>query len=142
MSEEEWRSVIAVHLYGCSFVSRARPPFFRGQQSGSFVHMTFHDPPDRQFRQANYSRQDRSWRARKQHRSISARYKRAIQLHCSVCLEPHDDSIPANTPQEKERCRSCRKMGSPQSSPPRRVVSRRPALDHRQIFAVRAMRSC
>lgn len=40
MSEEEWESVLQVHLHGSYHVSRAAAPHFRAQGSGSFIHMT------------------------------------------------------------------------------------------------------
>jgi NAD(P)-dependent dehydrogenase (short-subunit alcohol dehydrogenase family) len=40
MSEEEWNSVLQVHLHGSFHMSRAAAPHFRTQAFGSFVHMT------------------------------------------------------------------------------------------------------
>ena len=40
MSEDEWAQVIAVHLNGSFYMSRAAAPYFREQESGAFVHMT------------------------------------------------------------------------------------------------------
>jgi len=40
MTEDEWTSVIQVHLFGYYFVSRAAAPHFKAQGSGSFVHFT------------------------------------------------------------------------------------------------------
>ncbi|MBI2315986.1 MAG: SDR family oxidoreductase, partial [Betaproteobacteria bacterium] len=40
MSDEEWDSVIKVHLYGSYYVSRAAALHFKEQGSGSLVHMT------------------------------------------------------------------------------------------------------
>jgi NAD(P)-dependent dehydrogenase (short-subunit alcohol dehydrogenase family) len=40
MSEEEWNSVLQVHLHGSFHMSRAAAPHFRAQAFGSFVHMT------------------------------------------------------------------------------------------------------
>ncbi len=37
---EDWLSVIAVHLNGSFFVSRAAAEHFRNQQSGAYIHMT------------------------------------------------------------------------------------------------------
>ena len=38
MSHEDWRAVIDVHLNGSFNVSKAATPYFREQQSGSFIH--------------------------------------------------------------------------------------------------------
>lgn len=40
MTEDDWDSVIKVHLYGAFNVSRAAAEHFRKQESGTFVHMT------------------------------------------------------------------------------------------------------
>src|SRR5690606_5323421 len=54
MSEDEWRAVIAVHLDGTFFVSRAAATYFRSQESGAFVHMTSTTGLIGNFGQANY----------------------------------------------------------------------------------------
>ncbi len=40
MTPEEFDAVVKVHLYGAFYVSRATIPYFRAQESGSFIHMT------------------------------------------------------------------------------------------------------
>lgn len=55
MSNEEWDSVIKVHLYGSFNVSRAAAPVFREQQGGSFVHMTSSSGLIGNLAQANYA---------------------------------------------------------------------------------------
>ena len=40
MTEDDWLSVIAVHLNGSFFVSRAAAEHYRKQESGAFVHIT------------------------------------------------------------------------------------------------------
>ncbi len=40
MSEDEWRSVIDVHLHGSYFMSRAAIDHFKSQSSGAFVNIT------------------------------------------------------------------------------------------------------
>lgn len=40
MSDDEWESVLNVHLFGSFYTSSAAAQFFRNQSSGSFVHMT------------------------------------------------------------------------------------------------------
>lgn len=54
MSEEEWDSVLQVHLYGSYHMSRAAAPHFRAQASGSFVHMTSTGGMIGNIGQANY----------------------------------------------------------------------------------------
>lgn len=40
MTDDDWDSVLKVHLYGTFNVSRAAAPHFRERQTGAFVHMT------------------------------------------------------------------------------------------------------
>lgn len=54
MSEEEFDSVIAVHLKGSFNTSRAAAPIFKEQGSGCFVHMTSTSGLVGNFGQANY----------------------------------------------------------------------------------------
>ncbi|MDP6352481.1 MAG: SDR family oxidoreductase [Alphaproteobacteria bacterium] len=55
MTENDWDSVIAVHLKGSFNVSRAAATRFRAQQSGAFVHMTSTSGLVGNFGQANYA---------------------------------------------------------------------------------------
>lgn len=55
MTEEDWDSVIKVHLYGSFYVSRAAAEHFRKQESGTFVHMTSTSGLVGNPGQANYS---------------------------------------------------------------------------------------
>jgi len=55
MTEEDWDSVISVHLKGSFSVSRAAATVFREQQSGSFIHMTSTSGLIGNFGQANYA---------------------------------------------------------------------------------------
>ncbi len=55
MTEEEFNSVIGVHLKGAFNVSRAAAPHFKGQASGAYVHTTSTSGLVGNFGQANYS---------------------------------------------------------------------------------------
>ncbi|AQV97430.1 3-hydroxyacyl-CoA dehydrogenase [Cupriavidus necator] len=55
MSTAEWQAVLDVHLNGAYFVSRAAAPYFKEQQSGTFVHMTSTAGLVGNFGQANYA---------------------------------------------------------------------------------------
>ena len=55
MSEDDWLSVINVHLNGSFFVARAAAEHFRAQQSGAYVHMSSTSGLIGNFGQANYS---------------------------------------------------------------------------------------
>jgi NAD(P)-dependent dehydrogenase (short-subunit alcohol dehydrogenase family) len=54
MEPDEWRAVIDVHLHGSFNISRAAAPYFRQQQSGSYIHMTSTAGLIGNFGQANY----------------------------------------------------------------------------------------
>ncbi|WP_210496856.1 SDR family oxidoreductase [Microvirga antarctica] len=55
MTDEDWDSVLKVHLYGSYNVSRAAAEHFRKQESGTFVHMTSTSGLVGNPGQANYS---------------------------------------------------------------------------------------
>ena len=55
MTPEQWLSVIAVHLHGSFFVSRAAAELFKEQQRGAFIHMTSTSGLIGNLGQANYS---------------------------------------------------------------------------------------
>lgn len=55
MTDDDWNSVLQVHLYGSYNVSRAAAEHFRKQESGTFVHMTSTSGLVGNPGQANYS---------------------------------------------------------------------------------------
>src|SRR5471030_45993 len=55
MSEDDWLSVISVHLNGSFFVSRAAAEHYRAQESGTFVHITSTSGLIGNIGQANYA---------------------------------------------------------------------------------------
>ncbi len=55
MTENDWDSVIAVHLKGSFNVARAAATVFRGQESGAMIHMTSTSGLVGNFGQANYA---------------------------------------------------------------------------------------
>lgn len=55
MTEDDWDSVIAVHLKGSFNVARAAATVFRGQESGAMIHMTSTSGLVGNFGQANYA---------------------------------------------------------------------------------------
>lgn len=55
MDREEFEAVIRVHLLGSFHVARAAAPYFREQQSGSFVHFTSASGLIGNYGQANYA---------------------------------------------------------------------------------------
>jgi NAD(P)-dependent dehydrogenase (short-subunit alcohol dehydrogenase family) len=92
MSEQEFDSVVSVHLKGSWNVARAAAPHFKAQQSGAFVHMTSTSGLIGNFGQANY-----------------CAAKMGI-VGLSKCIAPFAftrmvSSIPTNTPEGMERTR-------------------------------------
>ena len=55
MSAVDWDAVIKVHLYGAFYMSKAAAPYFKDQESGSFVHFTSTSGLVGNFGQANYA---------------------------------------------------------------------------------------
>ena len=55
MSAVDWDAVIKVHLYGAFYVSKAATPYFKDQESGSFIHFTSTSGLIGNLGQANYS---------------------------------------------------------------------------------------
>jgi NAD(P)-dependent dehydrogenase (short-subunit alcohol dehydrogenase family) len=111
MTEEEFDSVIAVHLKGSFNVSRAAAPHFKTQASGAYVHMTSTSGLVGNFGQANYS----------------AAKLGIVGLSKSIALDMHRfgvrsnavapfawtrmiDSIPTNTPEQQKRVEGLKKL--------------------------------
>ncbi len=55
MSVVDWQTVINVHLNGSFYMSKAAAPYFKEQNSGSFIHFTSTSGLIGNFGQANYS---------------------------------------------------------------------------------------
>ena len=55
MSAVDWDAVIKVHLYGAFYVSKAAAPYFKDQESGSYVHFTSTSGLVGNFGQASYA---------------------------------------------------------------------------------------
>ncbi|MXW90885.1 MAG: SDR family oxidoreductase [Rhodospirillaceae bacterium] len=55
MTEDDWDSVISVHLKGSFNIARAAATVFRGQESGAMIHMTSTSGLVGNFGQANYA---------------------------------------------------------------------------------------
>jgi len=111
MSDEEWDSVIKVHLYGSYYVARAAAPHFKEQQSGVFVHMTSTSGLIGNFGQANYSAAKLAVVALSKSIALDMR-KFNVR---SNCIAPFAwsrmiDSIPTETDAEKARVARMKQM--------------------------------
>jgi NAD(P)-dependent dehydrogenase (short-subunit alcohol dehydrogenase family) len=144
MSEEEFDSVISVHLKGSFNVSRAAAPYFREQQSGSMVHMTSTSGLIGNFGQANYAAAKLG----------IAGLSRSIALDMSRfnvrsnCISPFAWSrligtIPQGTDAERERVKKIQQMTPEKIAPMAVYLLSEEAKDVTgQIFVVRNNEIC
>ena len=118
MSHEDWRAVIDVHLNGTFNVSKAATPYFREQQSGSFIHFTSTSGLIGNIGQANYSAAKLGIVGLSQ--SIALDMARAGVR--SNCIAPFawsrmTASIPAETPEQKQRVERLKTMSADKIAP-------------------------
>ena len=139
MDPKDWTDVIDVHLNGSFYISRAAAPFFREQNSGSFVHMTSTSGLIGNFGQANYSAAKLGIAGLS--KSISLDMKRFNVR--SNCIAPFawsrmTNSIPSTTEQEKARVERLKKMTPETNAPLAVYLSSEDAKDITgQIFSSR-----
>ena len=140
MEIEEWRAVIDVHLNGSFYVARAAAPHFRKQQSGSYIHIVSTSGLIGNLGQANYSAAKLGIVAL----SKSIAMDMAKFNVRSNCISPFAfsrmiGSIPAETPEQKERVKRLEKMETAKIAPLAVFLASDRAQDVTgQIFAVRA----
>ena len=140
MSEDDWRSVLAVHLDGSFYMSRAAADAMRGQNSGAFVHMTSTSGLIGNFGQANYSAAKLGIAALSKSIALDmARYRVRSNCIAPFAWSRMTMSIPANTPEEKERVEQMKKMETRKIAPMAVfLLSDAAAGVTGQIFGVRA----
>ena len=140
MTEDDWNSVIAVHLNGAFYMSRAAANPMRAQNSGAFVHMTSTSGLIGNFGQANYSAAKLGITALSKSIALDLGRHRVR----SNCIAPFawsrmTSSIPTNTPEEKERAGQLQKMEARKVAPMAvYLISDAAAQVTGQIFGVRA----
>lgn len=139
MSYEDWKSVIEVNLTGVFNVSKAATPYFREQQSGSFVHFTSTSGLIGNIGQANYSAAKLGVVALSQ--SIALDMARVGVR--SNCIAPFawsrmTSSIPAETPEQQQRVKRMQEMSADKIAPLVSFLVSDAAHDvTNQIFSVR-----
>lgn len=139
MSYEDWTSVIDVNLTGAFNVSKAATPYFREQQSGSFIHFTSTSGLIGNVGQANYSAAKLGLVAL----SHSIALDMARWGVRSNCIAPFawsrmTASIPAETPEQKLRVERMKTMSADKIAPLVAYLASDAAKDvTNQIFAVR-----
>ena len=140
MNEEEWRSVIDVHLHGSFFVSRAAAPHFKAQQGGAYVHMTSTSGLVGNFGQANYAAAKLGVVALS--KSIALDMQRyGVRSNCIApfAWSRMTDSIPAHTPEERARVDKLKKMEAGKIAPMAVYLASEAGREVTgQIFGVRA----
>ncbi len=140
MSLEEWKAVIDVHLNGSFYVARAAAPYFKSQNSGSYIHMTSTSGLIGNLGQANYSAAKAGIAAL----SKSIAMDMAKYQVRSNCISPFAWSrmigaIPTETPEQKARVERLKTMETSKIAPLAAYLASDAAKDVTgQIFAVRA----
>uniref|UniRef100_UPI0039F0F5A0 SDR family NAD(P)-dependent oxidoreductase n=1 Tax=Bordetella sputigena TaxID=1416810 RepID=UPI0039F0F5A0 len=140
MEEDEWRSVIDVHLHGTFFVSRAAAPHFRAQNGGAYVHMTSTSGLVGNFGQANYSAAKLGIVALSKSIALDMQ-KYGVRSNCIApfAWSRMTDSIPAKTPEEAARVEKLKKMEAGKIAPMAVFLASDAAAQVTgQIFGVRA----
>jgi NAD(P)-dependent dehydrogenase (short-subunit alcohol dehydrogenase family) len=118
MSADDWLAVIAVHLNGSFFVSRAAAEHFRKQESGAFVHITSTSGLIGNVGQANYAAAKLGITALS--KSIALDMQRYNVR--SNCLSPWawsrmTSSIPAATPEQQAAVEKLQRMTPDKNAP-------------------------
>ncbi|WP_338467088.1 SDR family NAD(P)-dependent oxidoreductase [Novosphingobium sp. ZN18A2] len=139
MSHADWQAVIDVNLTGPFNVSKAATPYFREQKSGSFIHFTSTSGLIGNIGQANYSAAKLGLVALSQ--SIALDMARVGVR--SNCIAPFawsrmTASIPAETPDQKERVERLKTMSADKIAPLVAYLASDASKDvTNQIFSVR-----
>lgn len=140
MNVEEWREVINVHLNGSFYVARAAAPYFKEQESGSYIHMVSTSGLIGNLGQANYSAAKLGIVALS--KSIAMDMARFNVR--SNCISPFAwsrmiGSIPTETEEQKARVERLKLMETAKIAPLAVYLASDASTDvSGQIFAVRA----
>ncbi len=111
MTEEEFDAVVAVHLKGGFNVSRAAAPYFKGQASGAYVHMTSTSGLVGNFGQANYAAAKLGIVGLSKSIALDMqRFNVRSNAVAPFAWTRMIDSIPANTPEQQRRVEGLKKL--------------------------------
>lgn len=139
MTEEEFESVLSVHLRGSFHVSRAAAPFFKTQGSGAYVHMTSTSGLIGNFGQANYAAAKLAIVGLSKSIALDMqRFNVRSNAVAPFAWTRMIDSIPTNTPEQQRRVDGLKKL-VPEKIAPFVVALASDAAAHvtGQIFGVR-----
>jgi NAD(P)-dependent dehydrogenase (short-subunit alcohol dehydrogenase family) len=139
MTEDEFDAVIAVHLKGSFNVSRAAAPFFKGQASGAYVHMTSTSGLVGNFGQANYAAAKLGIVGLSKSIALDMqRFNVRSNAVAPFAWTRMIDSIPTNTPEQQRRVDGLKKLVPEKIAPLiTALVSDAGATVSGQIFGVR-----
>ena len=139
MDPSDWENVINVHLNGSFYVSRAAAPFFREQNSGSFVHMTSTSGLIGNFGQANYSAAKLGIVGLSKSIALDmSRYNVKSNCIAPFAWSRMTNSIPSNTDAERERVERLKRMTPDKNAPLAVFLASDAAKDiSGQIFSAR-----
>ena len=111
MTEEEFDSVIGVHLKGAFNVSRAAAPHFKAQASGAYIHMTSTSGLVGNFGQANYAAAKLGIVGLSKSIALDMqRFSVRSNAVAPFAWTRMIDSIPTNTPEQQKRVDGLKKL--------------------------------
>jgi NAD(P)-dependent dehydrogenase (short-subunit alcohol dehydrogenase family) len=140
MSQEEWKTVVDVHLNGSFFVARAAAQHFKGQAGGSYVHMTSTSGLIGNVGQGNYAAAKMGIVGLSKSIAMDmARFNVRSNCIAPWAWTAMTANIPADTPEARARIEKLKKMESAKIAP-LAVYLASDAAAHvsGQIFGVRA----
>ena len=140
MSEEEWLSVVAVHLNGSFFMTRAAAQHFKSQESGSYVHMTSTSGLIGNLGQGNYAAAKMGIAGLSKSIALDmAKFKVRSNCIAPWAWTAMTATIPADTPENIARIEKMKKMEARKIAPLAvYLASDQAAHVSGQIFGVRA----
>ncbi|MBK5264838.1 MAG: SDR family oxidoreductase [Alphaproteobacteria bacterium] len=139
LSPEDFDKVVKVHLYGSFHVARAAAPYFREQQSGSYVHFASASGLIGNFGQANYAAAKLGVAGLSKSIALDMA-KFGVRSNCIVpfAWSRLIGTLPENTEEERQRVARFKSMGPEKIAPLTVFLASELARDVTgQIFAAR-----